>query len=493
MRWRKITPENTEFVMLCFEGPDQYSFAGGLGARVSHLSLALVKMGFTTHLFFIGNPDLQGEEIRFGGKLILHRWCQWISRYYLNGVYEGEEGKLYDFTESIPWFVKERVVKPTLVKGKLVVILGEEWQTTEAMCRLSDVLHSEGLRERVVMFWNANNTFSFDRIDWGWLNYATTITTVSRYMKHIMWRMRLNPLVIPNGIPISLLRRVDDAEAGRVKELLDADMVLCKVARWDPAKRWRQAVEATARLNDMGMRTVLVARGGTEPYGEQVIDKARALGLKVKEATTFHSTHDSLSALRNTRPAHVVDIRSPLPLSFLRVLYRASDGVLANSGHEPFGLVGLETMAAGGVAFTGCTGEDYAIPFVNSFVLETSDPMEIVHNVTYLREYPEESTRIRQAARHTARYFTWDAALKNLITKLENQARIQEILVGKPKAAPLPLFELEDGAPEDNSRLMADTGEMAEAQVMRRVSYQPHHTKPQSNRSLTRPYQRILS
>jgi len=382
-------------------------------------------------------------------------------------VYEGEEGKLCDFTESIPWFVKEHIVRPALVKGKLVVILGEEWQTAEAMCQLSDMFYSEGLKDKVVMFWNANNTFSFDRIDWGRLNYATTITTVSRYMKHIMWRMRLNPLVIPNGIPTSLLRRVDDAEAGRLKELLEADVVLCKVARWDPAKRWRQAVEATARLNDMGMRTVLVARGGVEPYGEQVIDKARALGLKVKEATTFNSAHDSPSALSDSRPAHVVNMRSPLPLNFLRVLYRASDGVLANSGHEPFGLVGLETMAAGGVAFTGCTGEDYAIPFVNSFVLETSDPREIVDYAMYLQDYPEESTRIRKAARHTARYFTWDVAARNLISKLENQARIQEILVGKPEPLPLPLLEVASQSSEGSSDPMAEPAEMAHTPVNR--------------------------
>ena len=28
-----ISPENTLFVMLCFEGPDVYSTAGGLGTR----------------------------------------------------------------------------------------------------------------------------------------------------------------------------------------------------------------------------------------------------------------------------------------------------------------------------------------------------------------------------------------------------------------------------------------------------------------------------
>jgi glycosyltransferase involved in cell wall biosynthesis len=433
MRRKNITPENTEFVILCFEGLDHYSLAGGLGVRVDYLSATLAEMGFPTHLFFIGDPELNGEEVRHRGKLTLHRWCQWISRYYPNGVYEGENEKLYDFNESIPWFVKDRVVKPAVAQGKLVVILGEEWQTAEVMCRLSDVLHYDGLRDKVVIFWNANNVFSFHRIDWGRLNYTTTITTVSRYMKHIMWRMGLNPLVIPNGIPKSLLQKVDDRMADEVRRALDADLILCKVARWDPDKRWNEAVEAVARLKEKGLKTVLLARGGMEPYGQEVLNNARSLGLTVIGAETKPDSSDGyLAALQEAPPADIIDIRFHVPLDFLRVVYRAADAVLANSGHEPFGIVGLEAMAAGGIAFTGGTGEDYAIPFVNSFVLETADPMEIVGYVMYLREYPEESTRIRKAGRSTARYFTWEAAVHNLISKLENQARIQGTLGGIP-------------------------------------------------------------
>jgi glycosyltransferase involved in cell wall biosynthesis len=101
-------------------------------------------------------------------------------------------------------------------------------------------------------------------------------------------------------------------------------------------------------------------------------------------------------------------------------------------------------MAAGGVAYTGCTGEDYAVPFVNSFALETSDPREIVGYITYLKDFPNEEARIRKAARHTASQFTWESVVRNLINKLENQARTQDILIGKAESAPLPLFELVD-------------------------------------------------
>jgi len=448
MRQSSITPENTDFVILSLEGPDRYSMAGGLGVRIDNLSTTLANMGFHTHLFFIGSPDLPGEETRYRGRLTLHRWCQWISRYYPNGVYEGEEAKLYDFNESLPYYIKDNIVKPSIDRGKLVVILGEEWQTSEVMCRLSETLHYSGLRDKVVMFWNANNTFSFDRINWARLNYAMTVTTVSRYMKHTMWRMGLNPLVIPNGIPKDLLRKIDDKRAFVLRQSLGADLVLCKVARWDPDKRWNMAIEAVARLKGMGINTLLLARGGMEQHGQEVLYNARSLGLKVKEASLkAGAPKDYIEALHGAAPADVIDIKFHLPLGFLQTMYRASDGVLANSGHEPFGIVGLEAMASGGITYTGSTGEDYAIPFVNAFVLETANPMEIVGYVMYLRDYPQEGLRIREAGRRTARHFTWEAAVRNLIGKLENQARMQDALRGKPRMEE-PQFTLSKLPPE---------------------------------------------
>jgi hypothetical protein len=135
--------ENAEIVILSFEGPYPHAIAGRLGMRVDHLSRTLAEMGFPTHRFFIGDPTLPGEEARQGGQLIRHRWCQWTSHHYPRGVYEEENEKLDDFNESIPWFVKDRVIKPSLAQGKLVVVLGEEWHTAESMCRLSDALHDE--------------------------------------------------------------------------------------------------------------------------------------------------------------------------------------------------------------------------------------------------------------------------------------------------------------------------------------------------------------
>jgi hypothetical protein len=42
---------------------------------------------------------------------------------------------------------------------------------------------------------------------------------------------------------------------------------------------------------------------------------------------------------------------------------------------------------------------------------------------------------MRRAARATARYYTWESAILNLIAKVENQARIQGMLPGEPEPA----------------------------------------------------------
>ncbi len=429
MKPTAIRPDNTEFIILSFEGPDRYSLAGGLGVRVSHLSRALASAGFRTHLFFVGDPGQPGEESREEGRLTLHRWCQWISRYHPAGVYQGEDEKLYDFNESIPWFVCERIALPAAREHKLVVVLGEEWHTAEAMCRISDRLHAHRLRERAVLFWNANNTMSFHRIDWGRLAYTTRITTVSRYMKHIMWRLGVNPLVIPNGIPGELLGRVPYEPARRLRDCMEADLVLAKVARWDPDKRWNMAVEAVARLKAGGKKAVLLARGGIEPHGEEVLSRARSLGLKVRDVTARGDAFgDHLRAIREQRGADVLNLRFHCPQGLLKVLYRSADAVLANSGHEPFGLVGLETMAAGGIAFTGSTGEDYAIHDRNAMVMETADPKEIESYIGYLNRHPEKKQSMRHAGRETARQYVWDRVIMNLIRKLEYQAGLQGAL-----------------------------------------------------------------
>ena len=419
-----FTPDDLEFVFLSFEGPDQpYAQAGGLGVRVTHLTQALARNGFQTHLVFVGDPALPATEARENDCLQLHRWCQWISASHPEGAYADEIAKVHDYQDSVPAFVTQAIVEPALAAGRRVAVIAEEWHTADALSRLSDSLHFLGIRDAVVLFWNANNDMSFDRINWNRLGYVAQLTAVSRFVKTQMWSHGVNPLVIPNGIPSELLEPVDADAIDAVRNAVGPGSWFFKLGRMDPDKGWLAAVEAGHRLRESGIPARLVMKGGQlEDHGAEVYGHMAWRGL---QAVGVHTDDRSIAgiaqALGDADPeAAVLNVEFFLPDHALPVLYAAADGVLANSGYEPFGLVGLEAMAAGGVAYVGSTGEDYAIPMRNSVVLDdVGSPDEIVQVAQMLRGDPELAERIRTGARETARLHTWDALLPLLLSKLQ--------------------------------------------------------------------------
>lgn len=403
-----------QFHILAFEGPDAYAQAGGVASRVSGLAQALAHAGFPTHLWFIGDPDLPGHERQ--GALQLHRWCQWISRYHPAGVYDGEDGKCADYAASLPPFLVQEVLRPVLQAGEQAVVLAEEWHTVEAVLHLDWLLQQAQLRDRVAIFWNANNTFGFHRIDWGRLAAAATITTVSRYMKQLMQRVGVTPLVIPNGLGPEALASPPREAVAAFRRPLHSRTVVSKVARWDPDKRWLLAIETVGAMKQRGWQPLLIARGGVEAHGHEVLAAAAARGLRVVErglpAPGIRGVLQGLAALD---AIDIVNLRSPLDTESRQLLFHSADAVLSNSGHEPFGLVGLETMGVGGVACTGCSGEDYAVPGYNALVLETMDPQEFIGLFAALRTNRAQERALRRAGCLTAQQYAWPQILQRVL------------------------------------------------------------------------------
>ncbi len=422
-----FSPDRTVFVLLSFEGPDLYSQAGGLGVRMKGLSRSLAALGYDTHLYFVGDPDLPAEETLEGGRLHYRRWCQWISAQHRGGVYDGEEGKIRDWNVSLPPSLIDKVIAPAVVAGKHVAVLGEEWHTSWSMSLISDSLYRRGLRDRVVMLWNANNTFGFHRIDWPALALATTITTVSRYMKFTMWSSGQNPVVIPNGIPRSSIADADPAAVAAVRAAAGVDHLCFKIGRFDPDKRWLMAVSAMAYLKRHEQSVMLLMRGGREPHGGEVLDFARHQGLNVVDARAPSDAASLVSLLRQNAQADVINFTSFVSDELVAVIYAACDAVLANSGHEPFGLVGLEVMAAGGLAVTGSTGEDYAEAYRNALVLETNDPVELVTELALVKERPKLAASMRRRGRATAREYVWEKVIDELLLRIEFAAAQQAV------------------------------------------------------------------
>lgn len=419
--------QNVVFSLVSFEGTDPYSQAGGLGVRVSGLARTLAELEYESHLFFIGDPGLPGEETLANGHLTLHRWAQWISAHCPGGVYDGEEAKVQDITSSLPPFLVDRVIKPALAAGRIPVILLEEWQTAECACALSDLLVAEGIRDRVVMFWTANNSYGFHRIDWPRLASCATIATISRYMRSIIRSNGVDAQVIPNGIPAELLQPMSRHDASTIRRLVQRDRpvtLFFKMARWEREKGWAQALGAVCELRERGRQPLLVARsGGPSLGGGGIVEAATARGLHVADASSELELISHL-ADRDSR-AEVINLRFGVDTGLARRLFAACDGVLANSVYEPFGLVGLEAMAAGGMIYTGGTGEDYAVDGRNAVVLETLAPEEIVSRYEEIHSAPARATRIRRAAKQTARDYSWQRVAAVLLERVAMQAARQ--------------------------------------------------------------------
>jgi glycosyltransferase involved in cell wall biosynthesis len=401
------------FHILSFEGPDAYCRAGGISTRICGLSEALAESGFQTHLWFVGDPELAGHELR--GRLELHRWCQWISRYHPGGVYDGEESKRQDYVSSLPPYLLTEVLKPALARGERAAVFAEEWHTVDAVLHLDWLLREAGLREKVCIFWNANNTFGFHTIDWPRLARAATLTTVSRYMKHLMWRLGVDPLVLPNGIDSDALLSPLSEQVDAVRAAAQGRTLLAKVARWDPDKRWLLAVDIVAAMKAGGARPLLLARGGVEAHRTEVLQHAAHAGLRVSHTEFAAGPAGLVHAVAHGSQADILLVETHLASDTRKLLFRSADAVLANSGHEPFGLVGLEAMAAGGVACTGCSGEDYAIAGENALVLESNDPHEFLELFRTLRGEPGRERALRRAGRSTARRYTWPRVIDRVV------------------------------------------------------------------------------
>ena len=423
----RLTPETLQFVLLSFEGPDEYAMAGGLGVRMKELALELARQGFRTHLLFVGDPDLPGREDP-QENLTLYRWCQWLSAYHRGGVYEAEESKLAEWNATLPGFVVDELVQPAAEKGVLTAVLAEEWHTAYSTCLVSDRLWSAGLRDRAVILWNANNVMGFDRIDWARLGYCSQITTVSRYMKHVMWGRGINPLVIPNGIPLERVMCPSDEAILRLRGAVGRQELLFKIGRWSPDKRWNMAVDALAMERQLGRDITLVIRGGVEPHALEVLHNAHARGLSIVDLRLPRDLDGALAAFAEAPAADIYNVQTFMSDELVALLYGSSDAVLANSGHEPFGLVGLEVMAAGGLAFVGSTGEDYAVPYLNAVVLDSDDPTEICIALQYLRDHPDVAERMRREATATATSFSWATIIEDtLLGKLQYVAVRQDV------------------------------------------------------------------
>lgn len=409
----RITPSTTHVAIVSFEGPDRYSAVGGLATRVSDLAPVLAERGYAVTHLFVGDPALPADERKDGIRYV--RWAQWISRFHPRDVYDGEWGKWRDLSDNAPAWLVDQIIVPNVRAGRRVVLLYEDWQTAECAYRTGEMAYLHGYARSLVPLWNANNTYGCGGVDLARLQMSNRVTTVSRWM-----RAELEPygvrdaIVIPNGIAKRMLSPISPADTTPLRKAKGDAFLFAKVGRFDPDKRWLGAVDAMAELKARGARIRFLFRGSASAYRNDVMAKLAARQLTVRNVRMPDATPRELARVLATLDADAAFLDFFVPERVLRALYAAADGVLANSEREPFGLVGLEVMATGGLAYVGTTGEDYAQPLGNSIVVRTDDPREVADAALYLRDRPALEKRIRQEARQTARRYTWPRVVEDM-------------------------------------------------------------------------------
>ncbi len=316
---------------------------------------------------------------RVGGGLTLHRWAQWISANCPRGVYDGEFGKVADSPTRFRPLCSITSSMPAIAAGAIPILLFEEWQTAECACRVSEALARHG----------------------------QTRPRALRLEREPLLRLRAHRLAAADvgghdhdGQPAHAQHRTRRAAPMRASFLTAFRIRAFEpVARRDVAavrsafgsrpapacsSRWRVGnVRRGGRRRSMRSRICATASGrmvldGAQRRSDRRRRRARArrVAARARSRRSTARARSSVGSARRVRAGRRGRriFRFGVSASLARTLYAASDGVLANSVSEPFGLVGLEAMAAGGVAFTGGTGEDYAIGGRNAVVLETLDP-----------------------------------------------------------------------------------------------------------------------
>jgi len=410
--------------ILSFEGPDRYASIGGLATRVTQLARALGAAGHDVQLFFAGDPNAPAVEPGDPG-VTLRRWSQWISRQHARNAYDGEPAKVHDWETSLPRWIVDEMLAPAHAAGERVLVVCEEWQTANVAIAVDRAARERGVRPALTLMWNANNTYGFEKIHWPTLTRAAAVTAVSKYMKFELAQWGVPALVIPNGIDGALLAGADREQTAAIGAAFAGHPTFVKVGRFDPDKNWLQAIDAVADVREAGIDARLVVRGGKEPYGDVVFARARERGLAVERLDYEGSAWRAFVQRLGETTAPIVHVRAFLDEATLYALYAAAGAVLANSGKEPFGLVGLEVMAAGGIPVCGATGEEYAEPFVNAIVCDTGDGRELATYLRALHDDPSLGEQLRANGAETAQRYAWPNVLDSLGRKIAYVDAIQ--------------------------------------------------------------------
>ncbi|MGH2728526.1 MAG: glycosyltransferase family 4 protein, partial [Actinomycetota bacterium] len=316
-------------LILSWEYPPR--IVGGLGKHVHRLSLALAEAGHTVHVVTRDHPDAPAEEEIDG----------------VHVVRVGEYPPIVPFEDLIPWVLQfnvgvlERAAK-LLLEEEVDLVHAHDWLVAYAAAGVknlfdlplvSTVHATEYGRHQGYLPGPMNKLIH--QIEW-WLTYESRRTiTCSQYMQDQVREIFQLPSakmdVIPNGVDLESVHKPDGVEEFRDARVNPGEKMVFFAGRLEYEKGVQTVLDALPLVADRIPLRFFVAGVGTH-----------------EQALRDHVDRDGLDG-------HV-QFLGFVPDDELRMFYAAADLAVVPSLYEPFGMVALETMAAGTPCIAADTG-----------------------------------------------------------------------------------------------------------------------------------------
>jgi glycogen(starch) synthase len=320
---------DVRILILSWEYPPR--IVGGLGKHVHRLSLALAEAGHTVHVVTREHPDAPSEEEIDG----------------VHVVRVGEYPPMIPFEELVPWVLQfnvgvlERATK-LLLDERVDVVHAHDWLVAYAAAGVKNLfevplvstVHATEFGRHQGHLPGPMNKL-IHQIEW-WLTYESRRTiTCSRYMhdqvREIFDLPRAKLDVIPNGVDLDAVSRPDGVEEFRAARVKPGEKLVFFAGRLEYEKGVQTMLDALPLVTRTQPIRFFVAGVGTH-----------------EEALREHATRDGLDGQ--------VEFLGFVPEAELQMWYRAADLAVVPSLYEPFGMVALETMAAGTPCIAADTG-----------------------------------------------------------------------------------------------------------------------------------------
>ena len=348
-------------LILSWEYPPR--IVGGLGKHVHRLSVALAEEGHTVHVVTRDHPDAPPEEVVDG----------------VHVIRVGEYPPVVPFEELVQWVLQfnvgvlERATK-LLLDEEIDLVHAHDWLVAYAAASIKNTfdvplvstIHATEYGRHQGYLPEPMNKL-IHQIEW-WLTYESRRTiTCSRYMQdQIKEIFELPPAkldVIPNGVDLAAVHRPEGVEEFRREQLrlADDEKLIFFAGRLEYEKGVQTVLDALPLVLDEVPVRFVVAGIGT--HEEALREHARRDGLEDQVEFTGFLTDDEL-----------------------KMYYAAADLAVVPSLYEPFGMVALETMAAGTPCIAADTGglRELVVHDATGLRFEPGDPASLASAILRL-------------------------------------------------------------------------------------------------------------